>query len=796
MAIRKFFLTFGQSNAGTHADYAAWGILHAGLYVDYAALPLSADASRGGYNDTFTLPGTWPEFPTCSLKGSAVDAIRYLTFYNPCATGIAYLTYPGTARVTGFNNQVSTTTATALTTSLKWQYSPVGRTITRERTGTTHTVTTWFGVAADQFIVTPAFDPPPITGEEITYTHQTGVASGSGNYICLEARYGDDFGTDGSWNGSLAGMRVRCTASGHPNNVGLIRYVSSITLDAGIANDVGVGVPTVKITFSEALPNHPNDGDTFVIEPPPVNDTAVPFEKWAYWLPWCPIEGRATTTTVTASAIASGIGGFAAFTVPAGHGIVAGQAVNVIAPAVPPSTPAQTTYQGTHFVVEVTATTITINLAYSAAMSVPHYLRLLGKINTFPPGFNYPNHIAHQVFYQPFVGESYLYGLGSPFAVTARAAYHVGMANLLQEKLGEAIYVVNLAVDGVTLAHNDLYSNAVIPVPSIGWFDPQQQTSWAPGDRNNCYARLVDTLDAARLAALRDGDTLECIGIFFVQGEGDAAANNEAFALRYESNLKSFKSAVRNLVYASGFFHGPADTIPWVQPQISGTSMAAPWPYLATVNAAIQAVADADPYMRTFSMTDAPKNGGGDEAHYSAAGITLLEQRAFAAWDAIYNGAEPTYAELWNAVVCDYDLDGLVTLTNTRDRSATEIDHVAGRRAAQAVIDLFPLYAQAAYDSSNAQHLEAAELGVIAMLWRRGGTASAIENVKWETVFGDDGLIAKIRKTKPRARIVPTSNSGTQQSSELNSDGSKIYGWSDPAGLPAGFLSQPKAAED
>ena len=87
-------------------------------------------------------------------------------------------------------------------------------------------------------------------------------------------------------------------------------------------------------------------------------------------------------------------------------------------------------------------------------------------------------------------------------------------------------------------------------------------------------------------------------------------------------------------------------------------------------------------------------------------------------------------------------------------------------------------------------------LGVIAMLWRRGGTASAIENVKWETVFGDDGLIAKIRKTKPRARIVPTSNSGTQQSSELNSDGSKIYGWSDPAGLPAGFLSQPKAAED
>lgn len=796
MAIRKFLLNIGQSNGGAKAEYAAWGLLHAGLYVDFAALPLSTDVARG-YSDTITLPGSWPEFPTCSLKGSAVDAIRYLTFYNPCATGIAYLAYPGTIRATSIVTVAAS--YVDLVTSMKWQFTPVGATITRQRTGIAHTVTQWGGglagaAFADQIRVTPAFDPPLVIGEQFTHPITNGINSSAGNYICIAPRYGDDFGTDGSWNGSLAGLRVRCTASGHSGNVGQVRYVSSITLDAGITNDVLGAPPTVKITFSEAFSNHPNDGDTFIIEPPPVGSTDVPFTKWAYWLPWCPIEGRAVTSIVTASAVAAGIGG-AAFTVAAGHGIVAGQYINVSAPPVPPSTPAQTTYQGNWLVVATSATTITLGVAYSVPQTVPHYLRVMGKVNPFPPGFNYPNHISTPQFYQPFVGETYLYGVSSPFATSARAAYHVGMANRIQERIGEAIYVVTLTVDGVSLAHSDLYDPGVVSIPAIGWFDPAQQTSWAPGDRNNCFARLVDSLDAARLAALRDGDTLECVGIFFVQGEGDAAALRESYALRYEKNLTSFKSAVRNAVLDAGLFSGPASTIPWVQPKISNAGTAPSWPYLDTVNAAIQAVTDADPYMRTFSMSDATKITG-DNAHYDAAGITLLETRSFDAWDSIYNGAEPAYAELWNAVLNDYDLDGLVTLTNTRDRSATSIDHVAGRRAAQAVIDLFAVYAQAAFNIDNAQHVEAAELGVIAMLWRRGGTASAIENVKWDTVFGDDGLITKIRKTQPRARIVPSSNSGTQQSSELTSDGSKIYGWSDSAGLPAGFLSQPKNAEE
>ena len=630
MAVRKFILTIGQSNGGTKADYAAWGALHTQMYVDFDNA-ISSYEAQGAYNDTYTIPGTWPEFPTCSLKGAAVDSVRYLTFYNPCATGIAYLTYPGTARVTAFDNQLSTSASTGLTTSLKWQYSPVGRTITRERTGTTHTVAVWGGASAaglaDQILVAPAFDPPPVIGEEISYQHVVGINSGSGNYICLSARYGDDFGTDGSWNGSFAGLRFRCISSTHPNNVGLVRYVSSITLDAGISNDVDpvVNPPTVKITFSEALPNHPNAGDVFVIEPPPVGAVDVPFEKWAYFLPWSPIEGRATKQTITAPSAASGAGGFVAFTVAAGHGIVAGQAINVIGPAVPPSTPAQTTYQGTRFVVEVGATTITLNVAYSIALSVPHYLRVLGRANPFPPGFNYPNHIATPQFYQPFVGESYLYGAGSPFALTARAAYHTGLANRLQEKVGEAIYVVNLAVDSTYLAQQDWYLDASPAVVSIGWFDPNQHTSWSAGDRNNLFQRLVDTLDAAKLAAQRDGDTLECLGVFFVQGEGDGSFLDQAE--RYYRNLTTFKAQVRGAIKDAGLYSGTEVTLPWVQPLITTT----PWQFSAIINSAIQLCAAEDRYMRTVQMDDATKIAG-DTAHYDAAGITLLEYRSFSLW--------------------------------------------------------------------------------------------------------------------------------------------------------------------
>ena len=101
-----------------------------------------------------------------------------------------------------------------------------------------------------------------------------------------------------------------------------------------------------------------------------------------------------------------------------------------------------------------------------------------------------------------------------------------------------------------------------------------------------------------------------------------------------------------------------------------------------------------------------------------------------------------TATALWAAVVVSYDADGLITLSNIRDRSATTIDTTAGEDAAQGVIDLWPVYAQETYDASDSTHVEVAKQAVIALLWRRGGSSTTIAEVKWDEIFSPEGLIA------------------------------------------------------
>lgn len=151
-------------------------------------------------------------------------------------------------------------------------------------------------------------------------------------------------------------------------------------------------------------------------------------------------------------------------------------------------------------------------------------------------------------------------------------------------------------------------------------------------------------------------------------------------------------------------------------------------------------------------------------------------------------------AALWTATKARYDVDGLVVLTNIRDRNATTIDDAVGTAAAQSVIDLWPVYAETEYDATSTTHVEVAVMGVIAMLWRRGGSATSIEQVQWGEVFGSEGMIARVRKTGPRGRRGPASNSGVQASSELDS-GRTVLGWSDRDALPRGILPRRRLSD-
>jgi hypothetical protein len=151
--------------------------------------------------------------------------------------------------------------------------------------------------------------------------------------------------------------------------------------------------------------------------------------------------------------------------------------------------------------------------------------------------------------------------------------------------------------------------------------------------------------------------------------------------------------------------------------------------------------------------------------------------------------------DLWDAVKLSYEEQGLVTLTNIRDRSSSAVDDTVGADAAQAVIDLWPIYAQVAYDGTDGTHLEIGKQGVIAILWRRGGSSTEIEQVRYDTVFGDGGLLEKLKNTDPRGRQGPSSNSGVKTTSEL-ANGSQVKGWSDRDASGAEFMTARRETAD
>jgi len=157
-----------------------------------------------------------------------------------------------------------------------------------------------------------------------------------------------------------------------------------------------------------------------------------------------------------------------------------------------------------------------------------------------------------------------------------------------------------------------------------------------------------------------------------------------------------------------------------------------------------------------------------------------------------------TATALWASVVSNYPSEGLIDLTNPRGNEATAVDTTYGESAAQEVIDLFPVYAQATYDASDAQHVAVGRRGVIAVLFERGGTSSTVSEIEWKAVFGETPLMEGLKRTESRARQAPSSNSGVRQKSELTSSGKRVRGWSDPESLPRGrsYLPRRTIAED
>lgn len=115
--------------------------------------------------------------------------------------------------------------------------------------------------------------------------------------------------------------------------------------------------------------------------------------------------------------------------------------------------------------------------------------------------------------------------------------------------------------------------------------------------------------------------------------------------------------------------------------------------------------------------------------------------------------------DLWTAVKDRYDEPGLISLTNVRKRDVGAINDTVGTQAAKDVILSFYVDVQTDYNPTSEVHLMMATEGVIAMLWRRGGTAATIQRVKWEDWVE---RATALKMVEPRGHAAPGTNSGLQ----------------------------------
>lgn len=278
-----------------------------------------------------------------------------------------------------------------------------------------------------------------------------------------------------------------------------------------------------------------------------------------------------------------------------------------------------------------------------------------GKSNPYPPGFNYPNHLTPIAgLYQPFDGPSY--------GDQPRSGHYVSTALKMHDYLGEVMHVIPLAFGGTGLSHKEMVFGGGEAGKGDAWYDPDQQVSWSPGDSNNCFGRLMDVLDAAKLAFEQQGDTGECVGIVWAQGEDDASFEDRAS--RYYYNCTSFKKAVRQAIKDRNLYSGNASRIPWIHPKVRNFPG---WVYNATLNAGIERMVEEDPYSRFVEVDDLDMSP--DLVHYSGLGMSQLSERIFAAWLSI-NKMGSSEVDICNLALANIGETAKVTSIEPPDGSA------------------------------------------------------------------------------------------------------------------------------
>lgn len=651
MAARPFLLNFGQSNSGPFHPLDDWLPARPDLN-----LIVSPGRVSGGYAPNFTMPGNFPGYGTRPLKGLAIDTIRYLTFYNPVASG--YTSYPGTGRVV----EVASPFAHSVITVYVEQQFDRGThqiaSIVRKLDNRAYTVVglltpaMTFGTS-DVDIGTDVITIPKhglITGDVLTFTSSGTLPAG----LLLATEYtvnavpDEDTFTLLSVNLTNVGTGTHTAHSAMPTRAGsrlkfdlaefwfpqvpqsLEEFTYAITAVGGSTSsaqlNLGFGVlkdgdllgleltvagasrvvsawdnTTRTATLAGAAITAPTGGEAVTIQP----QGGIAFKDYCFFLPWCPFE-----TDLSA---------------------------------------------------------------------------VLGKINPYPPGFDFPNHFHLPQVYSTDAQTPTavtIDGTPIPFYLTVFPwiSWHVGGGVRFAEALGEPLLIISCDFGGTSTAHNERQIGQEV----VGWYDKAQQSDWDTARANSCFARLRDELAAAKVAAAAVGDTLYCVGVVRVQADGDASLGSDPtyggidenpeqrlWPEKFLESNRTLRRKVRQLLVDLELWEGAAEEIPWVQqrlPKEFDELVIGDTESVTIVNAALQQLADEDPYAETFDPSGIPKWDGN---HYTGRGLTQIEDLTFDAWQRILKANDRSgEIRICNLALTHIGEAAVVTSINPPDGSA------------------------------------------------------------------------------------------------------------------------------
>ena len=428
-----------------------------------------------------------------------------------------------------------------------------------------------------------------------------------------------------SFSGYLNGTQIRCV-SGTAANVGKAVPLKHAEYDPSN------GLQISQVHLASSWPSAPQAGDKFVIEPPPVNGEAVPFDQWCKLLPWSPFEGRHGGRDAIRSVTFASVDGDSFAT--SGGPVYRNAAIRFYSTGILPNgIEPNTTYYVTDsdpdsntFYYSETYGGSRVAQAVDELQTGSHYVVIVdgwNRVNPFPPGFNYAGQQVIPSAYQVDRGSSiYSFNrISSGTTVTLRMALHYG----------EPVLHVNLGFGSTSIGHKEI---GVRTEKGFSWWDPKRQTSWAKGEPDGCFARMLAVLAGVKRALDEQGDTGHVEMISWLQGEEDGLFSD--LSADYAANLKRFKADLRQAVVDAGLYSGKPEQIPFIHPKIKLSKGA--WPYGEAVNAAIVQVADEDVYSRYVEVEDLPMMSdldanNDDKYHFAGSSYDTLGKRIFAAWE-------------------------------------------------------------------------------------------------------------------------------------------------------------------